>query len=286
MGASVGTEQSPEVRGRPGGLVRGLGQSALEGSRFWFGCVRMVLFALRALAAPGAAARRAVLRVTMAQIYFTGAEGLPFVTATALVVGATIMIQVHVAAPGMPGEIVGNVLVTVVLRELAPLVTAIIVASRSGTAIATELGNMKASLEFVGLVSLGIDPVRFVVLPRLIAVTASVVVLEVYFGLLALVGSAVVALAFGTPDLVALQDGLAATLRLADLGLFAVKGVGCGALVAVLSCYFGFQVKASSTEVPRMTGMAVIRSVLGCVIYNFLVTVVFYALFPELSRPV
>ncbi len=267
------------------GLLQGLGRRALAGSAFWLGCLRMVVAAIRSIAAPGAAARGVIRRVTIAQIFFTGAQGLPFVTATALVVGATMMIQVHVAAPGMPGEIVGNVLVTVVLRELAPLVTAIIVASRSGTAIATEIGNMKASLEVIGLVALGIDPARFVVLPRLVAVTLSVLVLEVYFGLLALAGSLVVAAAFGTPELGAIKDGLAATLTPADLALFAVKGLGCGALVGTLACYFGLEVKSSSTEVPRMTGMAVIRCVLGCVIYNFCVTVVFYGLFADFARP-
>ena len=262
----------PEVTG----WLATLGRQGLAGWELWTGALIMLGLSFSSAFIPGRAAKAEVRRVTFAQIFFTGAQGLPFITATALIIGATMIIQMRVAAPGMPGEIVGKMLVTVVLRELSPLVTAIIVASRSGTAIATEIGNMKASLEVLGLASMGIDPARFVVLPRLIAVVVSVLVLIVYFGILALTGAFLIAAAFGQPDLDAMRLGIAATIGPADLALFLVKGMGCGALVGVVCCYFGLQVKSSSTEVPMMTGRAVIRSVLGCVVYNFATTVAFY----------
>lgn len=257
--------------------LAGLGR---EGLATWSGLSSAVGLMTRALASGfdgGRAAERAVRRVVLRQIFFTGAQGLPFITATALVLGATMMLQIHVAAPGMPGEIVGKVLATIVLREFAPLVTAIIVASRSGTAIATEIGNMQASLEMLGLASMGIDPSRYVVLPRLVAVVTSVLVLMVYFGMLALVGAFSLAAASGTPDPAAMRAGLADTLALTDLALFMGKGVGCGAIVAVICCHYGMQVKGSITEVPLMTGKAVIRSVLGCVFYNFAATLAYYS---------
>ncbi len=258
------------------GWVASLGRQGLEAAAFWGGALRMVGLAVGSAFIPGKAAAESVRRVTLTQIFFTGAQGLPFITATALIIGATMIIQMRVAAPGMPGEIVGKMLVTVVLRELSPLVTAIIVASRSGTAIATEIGNMKASLEVLGLASMGIDPSRFVVLPRLVAVVVSVLVLIVYFGILALAGAFGLAALLGQPDLGAMHYGIADTLAPSDLLLFLVKGVGCGALTGVVCCWFGLQVKSSSTEVPMMTGRAVIRSVLGCVVYNFAATVAYY----------
>ena len=259
------------------GVVATVGREGLELWAVWASAVRLVVCAIAAALEPGKAAARAVRRVTLAQIYFTGAQGLPFVTATALVLGATMMLQMRVAAPGMPGEIVGKVLATVVLREFAPLVTAIIVASRSGTAIATEIGNMKASLEMLGLSSLGIDPARYVVFPRLAAVVVSELVLMVYFGVLALLGAFALAAVFGTADLGAMRAGLADTLAVSDFVLFLAKGVGCGGLVAVVCCHYGLQVKSSSTEVPLMTGKAVIRAVLGCVLYNFAATLAYYS---------
>jgi phospholipid/cholesterol/gamma-HCH transport system permease protein len=265
-------DQRPEVRG----WLAVLGRLGIEGWQFWSGAVRMLWMAVGSAFTPGRAAAGTVRSVTLAQIFFTGAQGLPFITATAIILGATMIIQMRVAAAGMPGEIMGKVLVTVVLRELSPLVTAIIVASRSGTAISTEIGNMKASLEVLGLASMGIDPLRFVVLPRIVAVVVSVNVLIVYFGVMSLAGAFAIGAAFGMP-LGAMRLGLADTLGLPDLLLFLGKGIGCGALVAVVCCYFGLQVKSSSTEVPLMTGRAVIRSVLGCVVYNFAATIAFYS---------
>ena len=225
---------------------------------------------------PGKAAARVVRHVTMSQIFFTGAQGLPFVTATALLIGATVMIQTIIAAPGLPGEVVGKILVAVMLRELAPLVTAIIVASRSGTAVATELGTMKSGLEIHGLASLGIDPLRYVVFPRIIGMVVSVLVLAVYFGVVAICGALLVSMVVGAPSLHAVRHGISTALTLPDLGLYLVKGVGCGLMVGWLCCHFGMQVKSSPTEVPANSARAVVRSVLGCVLYNFAVTIAYY----------
>jgi phospholipid/cholesterol/gamma-HCH transport system permease protein len=231
--------------------------------------------ALWSVSIPGGAARDAVRRVTLLQIFFTGFQGLPFITATALVIGATMVIQTAASAPGLPGEILGKILVAVVLRELAPLTTAIIIASRSGTAIATELGNMQANLELQGLASLGIDPLRYVVFPRITGVVVSVLVLTVYFSVLAITGSVIVALTLGASP-AAIHSGVAQAIRVEDFVLYVVKGVGCGVIVGWMCCFFGLQVKSSPTEVPLNSARAVVRSVLGCVVFSFAVTVAYY----------
>lgn len=254
-----------------------LGKGAIDTYGLWARSLSTLFGSLWSVFTAGKAAAFAVRRVTLTQVFYTGFHGLPFITATALVIGATMMIQTTVAAPGLPGEIVGKLLVAVVLRELAPLVTAIIVASRSGTAIATELGNMQAGMELHGLSSLGIDPLRYVVFPRVTGVVVSVLVLTVYFSVLAIAGSVAVALAIGSPSVSAVRAGFAEALRFEDFGLYAAKGVGCGVIVGWLSCFFGLQVRSSPTEVPLNSARAVVRSVLGCVVYNFAVTVAYYA---------
>lgn len=120
--------------------------------------------ALAATRAPGAAARGVVTRVILPQILFTGFQAVGVVSAVALFLGATIIVQIQLLAPGLGGELLGQILVTVVLREVAPLGTAFIVAGRSGTAISTELGGMKVGQEGLALASLGIDPPRYLVL--------------------------------------------------------------------------------------------------------------------------
>jgi phospholipid/cholesterol/gamma-HCH transport system permease protein len=177
-------QEPPSVR-----LAGNVGRSAIDNLHTWRELFVTLSSAVMSLFAPGRAARDTVREIAIKQVFFTGVQGLPFVTATALIIGATMMLQTQVATPGLPGEVMGKIITGVVLREMAPLVTAIIITSRSGTAIATELGNMKANLEVHALLSMGIDPVRYVVQPRMIGVIVAVMVLTVYFTMLAVIGS-------------------------------------------------------------------------------------------------
>ncbi len=258
------------------GLVARLGQRAIAR---WRGAHRLYTTLADALASPrtpGVAAAAEVRRIAVAQILFTGVQAVGLVSVIALLLGATIIIQTNLMAPATPGEMLGKILVAVVVRELAPLVTAIIVAGRSGTAIATELGNMKASSELLALASLGIDPPRFIVLPRLIGAIASVLVLTVYFSVVAVAGGYTVSLLINAPSFSALRTGFAEALVPADLALFLVKGVGLGLIVGWLSCHFGLEVKSSPTEVPQKASTAVVMTLFGCVAFNLMVTAMFY----------
>jgi phospholipid/cholesterol/gamma-HCH transport system permease protein len=198
------------------------------------------------------------------------------VSVIATLVGATIIMQTQLMAAALPGEIVGQILVAVVLREMAPLTTAIIVASRSGTAMATELGNMQANQEILGLSSLGIDPLRFIVWPRLMGAIVSVLVLTVYFGALAIMGGYIVSVVMGASTFPELQSGFSGALLPLDLPLFLIKGIGLGTIVGWLCCHFGLEVRGSPTEVPQKASQAVVGSLLACVVYNTAATAGFY----------
>src|SRR6185436_19730896 len=153
-------------------------------------------------------------------------------------IGATIIIQTGIMAPATTGEMLGKILVAVVVRELAPLATAIVVAGRSGTAIATELGNMKVNSEILALSSLGIDPPRYVVLPRLTAAVVSVLVLMVYFSVVAIFGAFVVAQLTADASWGSLYAGVSRGVMPFDLALFLLKGIGLGTIVGWLCCHY------------------------------------------------
>jgi phospholipid/cholesterol/gamma-HCH transport system permease protein len=198
------------------------------------------------------------------------------VSVIGLLIGATIVIQTSIMVPAADGELLGKILVAVVLRELAPLITAIIVAGRSGTAIATELGNMKVNYEIFALSSLGIDPPRFIVMPRIVASVVSVVVLMVYFTVVAVLAAALIGQSLLGPSPIELHAGIARAVLPHDLVLFVSKGIGLGAILGWFACHYGLQVKSSPTEVPRQASNAVVRTLLGCVAYDTALTVVFY----------
>ena len=228
------------------------------------------------LRTPGIAARRVVRRVLLAQILFTGFQAVTLVGAIGALLGATIVIQTELMVPAADSALIGKVLVAVVLRELAPLLTALVVAGRSGTAIATELGNMQVNREILALTALGIDPARFIVLPRLVSAAVSVVVLMVYFAAIALLSTAGVGLAVSSAGTDSLLAGMRAALTPYDFALFFGKGAGLGLLVGWLSCHYGLGVRSSPTEVPQMASRAVVMSLLGAVAFNTLTTAVFY----------
>jgi phospholipid/cholesterol/gamma-HCH transport system permease protein len=224
---------------------------------------------------PGIAARETVRRVITTQIMYTGVQALSLVSVIAFLLGASIIIQTNLMGSA-DGELLGKVLVAVVLRELAPLVTAIVIAGRSGTAMATELGNMKVNSEVLALSSLGIDPPRFIVLPRLVATIVSVLVLMIYFSVVAIFGAFVVAQLTATASWGSLYSGVSRGVMPFDLGLFLLKGVGLGAIVGWLCCHYGLQVKSSPTEVPQQASRAVVMSLLCGVVYSTFVTALFY----------
>lgn len=248
----------------------------MQSTRSFGRLMSTLLTALAAPFVPGKAAAMVSRRITVRQIFFTGFEALPLVSVIAFLVGATIILQTQLMAAALPGEVIGQILVAVVLRELAPLVTAVVVAGRSGTAMATELGNMQVNSEILGLASLGIDPPRFIVMPRLVGTVISVLVLTVYFGAIAIIGGYLIGWLMGASSFTALQSGFAAAVTPADLPLFILKGVGLGTIVGWLCCHFGLEVQKSPTEVPQRASHAVVMSLLTCVCYNTAVTAGFY----------
>jgi phospholipid/cholesterol/gamma-HCH transport system permease protein len=224
--------------------------------------------------APGKAAAAVCWRIAVRQIFFTGFEALTLISLIAAFVGATFVLQVQLLSGALNTEMVGKVLVAVMLRELAPLVTSIVVAGRSGTAIATELGNMKVNDEILALSSLGIDPLRFIVMPRILGCVVSVLVLTVYFGALAIFSGYLVGLLLGGVG--NMQSGFTDALISADLPLFFAKGLSLGVLVGWLCCHFGLQAEGSPTEVPRRSSHAVVMTLFSCVATNALITLTFY----------
>ena len=246
--------------------------------RSWEALARTLGTALWSARTPGLSAATVVRRVVLQQILFTGVQALSVVSAVALFLGATIIVQIQRLAPAIGGELLGQILVTVVLREVAPLGTAFLVAGRSGTAIATELGSMKADQEVLALASLGIDPPRYLVFPRLVGVVVSVLTLMAYFIVVGIAGGYLVAHLFSAPSFDALRIGVAQALVPADAALYLVKGLGLGLIIGWLCTHYGLQVQVSPTEVPQKASRGVMLTLLFCVIYDAAVTILFYGI--------
>ncbi|MCC6276421.1 MAG: ABC transporter permease [Oligoflexia bacterium] len=220
---------------------------------------------------------RELVKVISSQIYFTGFQALPLIGMLALIAGTLVIIQASSQLSKVGGgEMLGNLLVVLIIRELGPLITALVVVARSGTAVASELGNMKVNSEIEALESMGIDPLSYIVFPRLLGGIISVVCLALYFCVVALFGGFLVAQFLQPIAFSYYMESLAFAISLEDVMLFLVKNVFSGIVIFVICCYQGFQVKQSFTEVPQVTTKAVVNSIMYTVSFNSFVTLLVY----------
>jgi phospholipid/cholesterol/gamma-HCH transport system permease protein len=153
---------------------------------------------------------------------------------------------------------------------------ALILIARSGTAIASELGNMKVNKEIDALETMAINPLSYIVFPRLMGGVVSIVCLTFYFSVLALAGGFAMSQLFGDFSLPSYIDALAETLTGMDVAFFFIKSLLNGACVFAIACYYGLSVNQSPHEVPQATTRAVLASISAVGVTTALATLAFY----------
>jgi phospholipid/cholesterol/gamma-HCH transport system permease protein len=163
-----------------------------------------------------------------------------------------------------------------VTRELAPLITAILVAGRVGSAMAAELGTMKVSEEIDALKVIGIDPVSFLVLPRLIGLGIALPCLTILGDLLGILGGLVVAVSvLGVPAGGYLRDCLDA-LAMEDVWGGLLKAALFAVVIGLICCERGMSTSGGAAQVGRSTTSAVVRSIVFIIVVDLVVTALLY----------
>ena len=214
----------------------------------------------------------AIRSVFMKQIYFSGLESTKIVILLALILGTVIVSQVVGLVGANSGSLIGKVLVWVVFRELGPLLTAIIVIARSGTAIATELGSMKLNGEFETLELLGIPPERYLILPRIAGVMTGVLVLTTYFVITAFIGGFLFSYFVYHSPYSQFVQGIFASMGPLEVIVFAIKSICFGLIIPLICCQSGLSVGNSATEIPQAATRAVINSLFSVFLLDGLIT--------------
>ncbi len=217
--------------------------------------------------------------VLLRQIMFTGYEALPLILFIALSIGGLIILEGNYILGGFgQSKLVYVILVTVVIRELSSIITALIVIARSGTAISTELGNMVINNEINLLHSFGISPVSYLVVSRFIGVVVAMFLLTIYFNLAAVIGGWLFATIFYPINFGYFVSQFLYQLSFADIIIFVIKSIVFGTAIALISCYQGLKVSTASTEVPQRTIKASVSSMITVVVFDIIITVLFYIL--------
>ena len=202
----------------------------------------------------------AIRSVLLKQMYFSGLEATKIVLLLALILGTVIVSQVVGLVGTNNGSLTGKVLVWVVFRELGPLLTAIIVIARSGTAIATELGAMKLNGELETLELMGIPPERYLILPRIAGVMTAVIVLTVYFVITAFLGGFLFSYFVHHIPYSQFVQGILASLGPLEAVVLGIKSASFGLAIPLICCQSGLSVGTSATEIPQAATRAVINS--------------------------
>jgi phospholipid/cholesterol/gamma-HCH transport system permease protein len=159
--------------------------------------------------------------------------------------------------------------------EIGPLMTAILVAGRSGAAFAAEIGTMKVSEEVDALTAMGFDTQRFLVIPKLIAVAISMPCLLILSDLVGIIGGGVVASSILDVQMVSYINQAYKALSLTPIIQGLVKSVFFAILIAGVSCMRGFQVRGGAESVGRYTTSAVVSSIFLIIIANAIFTILF-----------
>jgi phospholipid/cholesterol/gamma-HCH transport system permease protein len=219
---------------------------------------------------------RSIFSVVLAQIYYTGWQALPLVSGLALAIGGVVILNASALTFLADIKIISKLLVVVVVRELGPLVIALILIARSGTAIAAEIGGMKVNREIDALKSMAINPLSFIVFPRIVGGIISLVCLTFCFNLVALLGGFAVSRIFHDLPFSLYSETLADTLSIADVGLFLSKNILNGVMIFSIACYEGLKVVESPHEVPQATTRAVMSSIAAVGVTTSLATFAFY----------
>ncbi len=203
---------------------------------------------------------------------------LPLITFIALATGSVIVLQ-STAQLSLLGsqEMMGNILVVTIIRELGPLLTALIVIARSGSAVSTELGSMQVNKEIEALRIMSIDPLSYVVFPRIVGGIISLICLAFYFNSIALIGGYFVSNLVSDLSFSFYLEVLAQSITPHDFSLNVFKNAVSGLIIFSIAAHHGMQVRTGPQEVPIGTTKAVVNSIMAVVAFNLSITILIFA---------
>ena len=221
---------------------------------------------------PGAG-RKVVRWAMVEQIYFTGVQALPIVIPLALVTGSILISRITWVSEDYN---LGKIVLIIIVRELGPMVTAVLVILRSASAVTIEISYMNILNEIHAIEMAGIDPLRLLGLPRLIGITTSIFCLFIVFDLVSIVGGYMViwACTYLPMGNFLIQIGKAITV--ADIAVGIVKALSFGVIITVVSLYHGFAEKNQITRIPPVTARAAVECFGFCLGANLVISFLFY----------
>lgn len=221
--------------------------------------------------------RRVRWRETLLYMQRSGSDGLPIVALISFLMGLITAFQAAVQLQQFGADIyVANLVGLSIVRELGPLMTAIIAAGRSGAAFAAEIGTMKVAEEVDALTTMGLDRTRFLVTPKVLALVLMMPCLVLFADLVGIIGGMTVAVLWlDLPTIVYLRQTRTAMVPW-DVYSGLVKSVAFGLLIAGVGCLRGFQARGGAESVGKITTSAIVAALFLIIVADAVFTVLFH----------
>lgn len=207
-----------------------------------------------------------------------GADALPIVALISFLVGVILAFQSAIPMKRFGAEIfVADLIGLAMLRELAPLMTAILLAGRSGAAFAAEIGTMKVNQEVDALTTMGLDPVRFLVTTRILAALLMTPLLTLFADLVSLIGGAITMQSFSIP-FVTFRHEVESIVDFSDFMAGFVKSFVFAVVIAGVGCLRGLQTSAGASAVGDAATRAVVSGIILLVVVDGVFAVLYFFL--------
>jgi phospholipid/cholesterol/gamma-HCH transport system permease protein len=273
---SVRTGQLVQPAQSKEGLLASIGRRAWYGLGNLYGILAFVgesaIVLLRSIVQP----RRIRWRTILHNLQTAGFEALPIVGLLSFLMGVVIAYQGADQLQRIGANIyIADLVGLTMLRELSPLLTAIIVAGRSGSAYAAQIGTMKVTEEIDALRTIGVVPQELLVLPKLLALIIALPLLTVYADVTGVFGGMIMARSKLDVSFGVFFDRLGDAISLSSFLTGIVKAPVFAAIIALVGCFQGFQVGGSADSVGRQTTTSVVQAIFLVILADALFSVVF-----------
>ena len=210
---------------------------------------------------------------TVAQIIFTGIDALPTITFLGLATGFIFTFRLLSISNSLGGtDDVTNLLITIICLSVGPFLAAIIIISRTGSAIVVDIGNMKLHGEIEALENMGININDYLIAPRIISTAISQLAITVYFTVIALLSGILISAVFTNPTHIDFIFRISNSLTPYLVSIFVIKNIVFGYVIATVACYNGLRLQSSATELPQRTTASIVQSLSFVFVIDSLLT--------------
>ncbi|HER00632.1 MAG TPA: ABC transporter permease [candidate division Zixibacteria bacterium] len=217
------------------------------------------------------------IRLIFEQMLMMGVRSLPLVILTSVFTGSVTAWQAAYQFKGLvPLEWLGLTVAKTVFIELGPVLTSLVLAGRVGASIAAELGTMRVTEQIDALESMGINPVGYLVMPRLVAGMIMVPVLVMFANIIAILGGMVVAVMLVNISYETFTDSIKSYVYIRDVVSGLQKSVGFGAIIALMGCYNGFNAKGGAEGVGLATTRAVVLASVLILVSDYIMATILF----------